>query len=158
MTNSDAHLDAPDVVTFPPIIFAIFFVIGYLTDLAFPTEIGAKDIRYLAGGAVIAAGVALAVWAISRMVRANTHIDVRKPATRLVTDGPYRVSRNPMYLAASLLYIGVTATIALPWTLTLLVPCLVTLNYGVIRREETYLEGKFDDDYRQYKSRVRRWI
>lgn len=151
-------VDAPDVITFPPVIFAIFFVIGYVTDLAFPVELGFADIRIAGGSLLIAASIALVAWAISRFIRANTHVDVRKPATTIVTDGPYRLSRNPMYVAASLLYGGITIILAMPWTLVLLIPCLITLYHGVIAREETYLESKFGESYRDYKSRVRRWI
>tara|TARA_B100000029_G_C16889668_1_gene709866 strand:- start:330 stop:521 length:192 start_codon:yes stop_codon:yes gene_type:complete len=63
-----------------------------------------------------------------------------------------------MYVAASLLYAGTAILLALPWTLVFLIPCLVVLHYGVIAREERYLEHKFGDTYRDYKSRVRRWI
>lgn len=151
-------LDAPDVITFPPVIFAIFFVIGYVTDLAFPVELGFPEIRTTAGAVLIITSIAIVAWAVSRFIGAKTHVDVRKPATTIVTDGPYRLSRNPMYVAASLLYAGVAIILAMPWTLALLIPCLITLNQGVILREERYLEGKFGDSYRDYKSRVRRWI
>lgn len=158
VTDSFDGVDAPEVLTFPPVIFAIFFVMGYVTDLAFPVELGWADGRMMAGGGIIAASIALVGWAVSRFIRAKTHVDVRQPATIIVTDGPYRLSRNPMYLAASLLYGGVTIILAMPWTLMLLIPCLITLRQGVILREERYLERKFGDTYRDYKSRVRRWI
>ena len=158
VTDTFDGVDAPDVLTFPSVIFAIFFVMGYVTDLAFPVALGWADGRMVVGGGFIAASIALVGWAVSRFIRAKTHVDVRQPATIIVTDGPYRLSRNPMYLAASLLYGGVTIILAMPWTLVLLIPCLITLRQGVILREERYLDRKFGDTYRAYKSRVRRWI
>jgi len=157
-TQAVDGVDAPEVLTFPPVIFAIFFAMGYVTDLAFPVEPGLAAVRLIGGGALVTASVALVAWAFSRFLKARTHVDVRRPATTLVKDGPYRLSRNPMYVAASLLYAGTAILLALPWTLVFLIPCLVVLHYGVIAREERYLEHKFGDTYRDYKSRVRRWI
>ncbi len=156
MTEPD--IDAPDVLTFPPVIFIIFYAIGYVTDRAFPADLGASVIRYAVGGLLIAASVALVAWAVAQFVRAKTHVDVRKPANSLVTQGPYRLSRNPMYLAMTLLYAGFAIIFSLPFTLALLIPCLALLHRGVISREESYLERKFGEEYRDYKSRVRRWL
>jgi protein-S-isoprenylcysteine O-methyltransferase Ste14 len=156
MTEQD--MDAPDVLTFPPVIFIIFYVIGYVTDLAFPADLGTSDLRYAIGGVFIAAGVALAAWAITRFVQSKTNVDVRKPATSLVSDGPYRLSRNPMYIAITLFYAGFAVAFSLPITLGLLIPCLALLHRGVISREEDYLERKFGDEYRDYRARVRRWL
>jgi len=155
---ADAPPDSPDVLTFPPVIFIIFYVIGYVTDRAFPADLGTLDIRYAIGGVLIALSVALVAWAVTHFLRAKTHVDVRKPATALVTGGPYRLSRNPMYLAMTLLYAGFAVAFSLPITLALLIPCLALLHHGVIRREETYLERKFGDEYRAYKARIRRWL
>ena len=154
----DAPPDAPDVLTFPPVIFIIFYVIGYVTDRAFPADLGTLNTRYAIGGVLIAISVALVAWAVTRFVRAKTNLDVRKPATALVSDGPYRLSRNPMYLSLTLLYAGLAVAFSLPITLALLIPCLALLHHGVIAREEIYLARKFGDEYREYKARVRRWL
>jgi len=154
----EAPPDSPDVLTFPPVIFIVFYVIGYVTDRAFPTDIGTAGARYAIGGALIACSAALVAWAVAHFVRAKTHVDVRKPAKALVTDGPYRLSRNPMYLAMTLLYAGFAVAFSLPITLGVLVPCLAVLHRGVIRREEIYLERKFGVAYRDYRARVRRWL
>ncbi len=148
----------PDVFTFPPVIYLTFFVIGYLTDRGFPTDIGVPLLRQVAGWSVAALGIALAGWAIARFFRAGTHVDVRKPALALVTDGPYRITRNPMYLAAALLYAGVAVAWSRPILLASLVPCLIAVDFLIIRREEAYLESVFGETYREFQRRVRRWI
>jgi len=150
--------DSPNVITFPPIIFFIFYIMGYVTDRAFPTDLGSSETRYSIGGVLLVVSGAIVVWAITHFIRAKTHVDVRKPAIALVTDGPYRFSRNPMYLAMTLLYGGFAAAFSLPITLGFLIPCLALLEYGVISREEIYLDRKFGQEYRNYKGRVRRWF
>jgi protein-S-isoprenylcysteine O-methyltransferase Ste14 len=150
--------DAPDVVTFPPVIFIAFYAVGYITDRAFPAQFGTPFARFTIGGALILLSILLVTWAVARFLRAGTHMDVRKPATALVTDGPYRLSRNPMYLAATLLYAGFAIMFSLPFTLAFLPVCLTVLRIGIISREEAYLDRKFGDAYRNYKARVRRWL
>ncbi len=90
--------------------------------------------------------------------RHNTSVKPHEPSTALITRGPYRYSRNPIYLALGLLYAGIGIAADSPWTLALLVPALVVMHYGVIIREERYLERKFADAYRRYKSTTRRWL
>jgi protein-S-isoprenylcysteine O-methyltransferase Ste14 len=156
--SDSTQADAPDVLTFPPVIFLIFYVIGYVTDRAFPTDFGTELMRYVAASLLLAFSGALVIWAITRFHKAKTHVDVRKPAIALVTDGPYRLSRNPMYVAMTLFYAGFAIVFSLPITLGLLIPCLALLYSGVISREETYLEGKFGKEYLDYKANVRRWL
>jgi protein-S-isoprenylcysteine O-methyltransferase Ste14 len=148
----------PDVFTFPPVIFAIFLIMGYITDRGFSVAIGAPLLRQIAGGALIGIGVALAGWAIARFSKAKTHLDVRKPASALVTDGPYRFTRNPMYVAASLLYAGIAVIYGKIFMLAFLIPCLLLIDIFIIRREEAYLEALFGESYRDFRSRVRRWL
>jgi protein-S-isoprenylcysteine O-methyltransferase Ste14 len=81
-----------------------------------------------------------------------------KPTTALVTKGPFRYSRNPIYVALTLLYLGVALLINPLWILLLVVPAVLVLRYGVIAREEAYLTRKFDDVYRQYTAQVRHWL
>jgi protein-S-isoprenylcysteine O-methyltransferase Ste14 len=87
------------------------------------------------------------------MRRAGTNIRPDQPTLALVTDGAFRFSRNPLYLAATGLYVGVALLVDALWPLVLLIPML-----AVVAREERYLEAKFGDAYRAYKARVRRWL
>lgn len=148
----------PNVFTFPPVIYAGAFVMGYLTDRAFPNNLGYETPRQIVGWCLVALGCALAGWAIARFIRARTHVDVRKPATALVTDGPYRLTRNPMYVAAALLYAGIAIVYAKVFILAFLIPCLVVIDIFIIRREEAYLETVFGEPYRDFRRRVRRWL
>jgi protein-S-isoprenylcysteine O-methyltransferase Ste14 len=142
----------------PPIIFIGFYAIGYISDRAFPIDFGTAVARYAAAGTMLVCSAALVIWAIACFVRAKTHVDVRKPATSLVTDGPYRLSRNPIYLAMVLFYAGFAVVFSLSITLALLIPCIALLHHGVVSREEAYLDRTFGQSYRDYKAKVRRWL
>ena len=156
--SPEAPVQGPDVFTFPPVIFAVFLIMGYITDRGFPATIGAPLLRQIAGSALIGLGVALAGWAIMRFSKAGTHVDVRKPATALVTDGPYRFTRNPMYVAASLLYAGIAVIFGKIFMLAFLIPCLLLIDIFIIRREESYLDALFGEPYREFRRNVRRWL
>jgi len=92
------------------------------------------------------------------MESAGTYVNPSRPTTRLVVTGPYRFSRNPMYLARTFLYLGLGLMVNALAILAALVPLLLVMHYGVIKREECYLEAKFGETYRQYRGRVRRWV
>jgi len=100
----------------------------------------------------------LALLTLRALSRAHTSVDPVKPTTALVTEGPYRYSRNPIYVALTLLYLGVAFLVNALWILLLVVPVLLVMRYGVIAREEAYLTRKFGDAYRQYTAQVRRWL
>jgi protein-S-isoprenylcysteine O-methyltransferase Ste14 len=107
----------------------------------------------LVGGAL-----ALGGWFAKTMRDAGTSIDVREPVTALVTDGPFRYSRNPAYVSLTLLYVGVAARRDALWPMLLLPGVLVVIRRGVVDREERYLERRFGEEYLGYKARVRRWL
>jgi protein-S-isoprenylcysteine O-methyltransferase Ste14 len=92
------------------------------------------------------------------MEAAKTPVDPRKPSTTIVTDGPFRRTRNPGYIALTLVYIGVSLRTNRRWPLVLLPAVIAALDRGVVRREERYLRDRFGDDYREYERRVRRWL
>ena len=98
------------------------------------------------------------MWFLRTFRRAGTPVDVRRPTTRVVTDGPFRFSRNPGYLSLTGMYVGLTAVTDALWPLVFLPGVLLAVQRGVIKREERYLERKFGEDYLAYKARTRRWI
>ena len=110
------------------------------------------------GAAVFGLALALAVWAITTMARAGSNVPTNLPTTTIVEAGPYRFTRNPIYLGMFLGLIGLTVALDNLWLLVMLVPFAIVIRSGVVAREEAYLERKFGDVYRSYRSRVRRWL
>jgi protein-S-isoprenylcysteine O-methyltransferase Ste14 len=110
-------------------------------------------------GVVLAAGAVLwNAWAVPTMLRGRGTLNTAGASAALVTGGPYRFSRNPMYLGLTLLACGIALIFGIAWALVLLVPVLVYTQVRVIAPEERYLERAFGDAYRTYRARVRRWI
>lgn len=153
-----AH-DVPGVVAPPPFLYAGTLLLGLGLDRLWPLSPLLPRVPALAAGAglLLAAG-GLAVSAFRTMARARTNVNPYAPTTAIVTTGPFRFSRNPIYLSLMLLYLGVTLLCNALWPWVLLVPLLTVMHWGVIAREERYLDGKFGGEYRQYQRRVRRWL
>lgn len=114
--------------------------------------------RIAAAIAALVIGLVLGLLAAGLFNRAGTNVKPWRTTTSLVTGGPFRWTRNPMYLAFTLIYIGLAIAADSVMTLVLLIPVLLIIHTQVIAREERYLEGKFGDEYRSYKARVRRWL
>jgi protein-S-isoprenylcysteine O-methyltransferase Ste14 len=110
------------------------------------------------GIVLVVVGLALGFLGLSQLMRAHTPPNPHEPTTALVTDGPYRFSRNPIYLGFLLSYLGFTALAGTFWGLILLPFLLWTVTHAVIHAEEQYLEGTFGEKYAAYVSRVRRWL
>ncbi|MGH6720091.1 MAG: methyltransferase family protein [Alphaproteobacteria bacterium] len=150
--------DSPGVIAPPPLIVVGHVALGLALDAAWPAPVFEATAQGIAGGALLAAGLGLVLACARRFRRAGTNVPTWQPTTALVTDGPYRFSRNPIYVGLALGYAGLAVVIDSAWLLALLVPLLAILHVGVIRREEAYLEAKFPDAYRAYTRRVRRWL
>ncbi|MGH6959023.1 MAG: methyltransferase family protein [Dongiaceae bacterium] len=150
--------DNPGVVAPPPIIFTAFLVAGLALEWLWPAAFIAAPWQYGIGGVLILLGIAVMASGVRRFRAAGTNIPTYRPTTALVTDGPYRYSRNPLYIALFLLYAGIGVAADNPWLLALVLPLFLVMRYGVIAREERYLERKFGEAYLGYKARVRRWL
>ena len=150
--------DHADVIGPPPLLYTAALVIGAGLEWFWPTAIGLGWLPLVLGAILILGGLAIALLGALALRRAGTAIPPNRPTTELVTDGPYRWSRNPLYLALTLIYAGVGLIADDLWILVLLVPLLLLLHWGVVVREERYLEAKFGEAYRRYKQRVRRWL
>lgn len=160
MSDPRPPRDAPGVIAPPPLIFLGFLVLGWVVDRALHTPAMPIDagVRKAVALLLIVGGLALEMWAAGLFRKAGTNVVPYSPAVALVTDGPYRYSRNPMYVGFAVTYLGLALGLQSPVALALLVPCLVLMTWGVILREERYLEAKFGQPYRDYKDHVRRWI
>lgn len=151
--------DNANVVIRPPIAWALAIIAGLALDWLYPIPFIAAFIPAAwLGGAIFALGFALAIWAIATIRKAGTRVQTDRPTTTIVSSGPYRFTRNPIYAGMFLGQIGLAVGFNSLWLLATLVPFYFVIRYGVIAREEAYLEGKFADQYRGYKSRVRRWV
>ncbi len=150
--------DHPNVIALPPLIYLGFVLLGLLLGYIWPAPIGWGPVRLAAGGGLLVVGLAIGAAAVRQFRRAATNLEVYKPATVLVTAGPFRFSRNPIYLSMSLIMAGVGLLANNFWILLMLVPTLIVTHFGVITREEQYLEAKFGAEYLRYKSTVRRWL
>jgi protein-S-isoprenylcysteine O-methyltransferase Ste14 len=152
-------LDRASVVIHPPIAWALAFVVGLGTDRLYPLPFVPPSVpRVWVGGLVFAMGFVLAIWAIVTMREAGTRVETHKPTTTIAVNGPYRFTRNPIYLGMLIGQTGLAVGLDSLWILATLVPFFLVIRYGVIAREEAYLERKFGAVYLGYKSRVRRWL
>ena len=142
----------------PPLIYVGGFVIGYLLDRAVPLTLTSWLLGEPLGWALVAVGVALMGSAVMTFRRAGTSLNPAKPTTRVVVHGPYRFTRNPMYVGWVIVYLGCVLLTNTVWPLVSLPVVLVLISRAVIAKEERYLEAKFGDAYRAYKARVRRWL
>jgi len=115
-------------------------------------------IARLAGILLVVASVALMIWAIATLRSSGTNVLPSNPALAIVTRGPFRWTRNPMYLSFAGIYVGISLLLNALAPLLLLVPLLTVVEWGVIRREERYLAAKFGASYLAYKAQVRRWL
>jgi protein-S-isoprenylcysteine O-methyltransferase Ste14 len=145
-------------VIWPPVLYGLAFLHGLALEWAVPLGRLPHLPSRLIGAALFLAGAAVARWGEQTMRQAGTNVRPDQPALALVTDGPFRFTRNPLYVGLTLLYAGVALLIPALWPLVLLVPVLAIMQWGVIRREERYLERKFGESYRAYLARVRRWV
>ena len=150
--------DNPGVIAFPPALYAGTLFIGLLLSFAFPIDFLPRSLTLILGVLVTICAGLIAISAFQAMNRASTAVNPLQPTTAIVSDGVFRLSRNPIYVSLTLLYIGITLLFNALWALLLLLPLLVIVQIGIVQREEIYLERKFGDEYLSYKAQVRRWV
>jgi protein-S-isoprenylcysteine O-methyltransferase Ste14 len=150
--------DKANVLLPPPLIFLAALVVGLLLQYVLPIDWLPASWADWIGGVLVGIAVAIGLSGVLALRAARTAIDPHKPTTAIVQAGPYGFSRNPLYVSLILLCAGIAALSNALWILVMLIPAILVLRVGVIRREETYLDRKFGDEYRAYRARVRRWI
>jgi protein-S-isoprenylcysteine O-methyltransferase Ste14 len=156
---TDATTDTANVRIRPPIAWTVAALAGLALNwlLPLPFVPAAVPAGWL-GATVFALALALFAWAIATIARAGSNVPTNLPTTTIVDTGPYRFTRNPIYLGMVLGLIGLAIALNSLWLLLALVPFVLVIRYGVIAREEAYLQRKFGDVYRRYSVRVRRWL
>src|SRR5262245_30489733 len=142
----------------PPLVYLGAIALGLLLHVAWPVRLVPRAVSVLLGMTVVLVAVALFLYAVRTFRTAGTPVPGNLPTTTIVRTGPYRWSRNPIYLAFSLLQLGVACWANSLWLLVTLIPALALMSLVVIPREEHYLESRFPSDYLPYKASVRRWL
>ena len=144
----------------PPLIYLTALLVGIALEYAVGLHFFGVDRRILAaaGVALVLAGIVLASHAIGLFRRAGTSPEPWTETTAIVTTGIYRRTRNPMYVALTIIYAGLALAADAPIALILLPAVLVIIHTQVIAREERYLAGRFGEPYLEYCRRVRRWF
>ena len=148
----------PGIRVIPPLLYLAALAIAFLADWLWPVAILPPALQYGVGGVLVAASVGLALWAAGLFRRAGTPFDVRRAASALVTCGPYRLSRNPGYVALIGLCLGIAIMADNLWVLPAIAVATWWLDRFVVRLEERHLESRFGDAYRSYRGQVRRWL
>ena len=148
-----------DGVLPPPIIFVAFLLLGIALHWIAPLHIssGYQWVRYPVGAHLILIAGAIALQAYRLMRRHNTPVDFTKPTIAIITEGPFRYTRNPLYVSLLLLFMGMAIIINSLWFVPLLV-CMLAMFNVIARKEEAYLETRFGETYARYRNSVRRWI
>jgi protein-S-isoprenylcysteine O-methyltransferase Ste14 len=150
--------DSPGVRFPPPFLYAAAVVGGWLLNKRWPLPTGHASIASIVGAGLAAAALALALASMGRFWRSKTSISPNRPAAALVISGPYRFTRNPMYVGMAMLTVALALILGTWWPVILLVPTLMVLQRLVIVREERYLQRRFPGEYERYMRQVRRWL
>ncbi|MGA7669429.1 MAG: isoprenylcysteine carboxylmethyltransferase family protein [Nitrolancea sp.] len=157
----DSHEDTAGIIAPPPLIYGGTLTLGIILHRLIPIHLPPQrsgSLRRVLGMILIAGGLFQALWAAFTMYRSGNNPEPSHPVVSLVEHGPFRFSRNPIYVALTACYLGMSLLLGTLWHLILLPGLLSIMQWGVVRREETYLAQRFGDNYRDYSTRVRRWL
>ncbi|MDH2242863.1 isoprenylcysteine carboxylmethyltransferase family protein [Pseudomonas sp. GD03909] len=149
---------ATGVILPPPVIYVLFLAAAWLLEWLIPIALLQNLWTHYIGWGLIDAGVLLMLWAGLLMLWRKTTVNPYGKPARLLEEGPFRISRNPIYLADSLIYCGIALLWGSLWPWLLLPAVVISMQRGVIVHEERLLTQLFGDDYRRYCGRVRRWL
>ena len=142
----------------PPFVYFASIVLGLLLHLVWPTPFVPRSVSTPIGATITVLAVALFVFAARAMRAAGTPVPGNRPTTAIVRTGPYRFTRNPIYLAFSLLQLGLSCWVNSLALLITLIPAVALMGFVVIPSEERYLQARFLSEYAAYKASVRRWL
>ena len=142
----------------PPWVYLGAIAMGVLMHVALPVRFVSRAVSVPLGGTTVLVAVALFLSAVRTFRTAGTPVPGNRPTTTIVRTGPYRCSRNPIYLSFSLLQLGVAFWVNSLWLLVTLMPAVALMSFVVIPREEQYLSTRFPSDYLPYRASVCRWL
>lgn len=142
----------------PPLVYLGSIALGVILHFAWPISLLPRGVSPLFGALVVLLAIGLFLFAVRTFRAAGTPVPGNRPTTTIVRMGPYRFSRNPIYLAFSLLQLGIALWVNSLWLVVTLLPALALMSLVVIPKEERYLEARFPSEYSRYKASVRRWL
>jgi protein-S-isoprenylcysteine O-methyltransferase Ste14 len=151
----------PNSLPWPPIIYLAAIAVSVLLNVFYPLPWLGQSlsaILFVLGWLMIAAFVALNILAIRAMRRAGTTVRPNRATDHLVTEGPFSFTRNPLYLAGTMLIVGIGLVTGIAWFLPLAILAAFAVQKLAIEREERHLQARFGETYLDYARRVRRWI
>ena len=142
----------------PPFVYLCGIILGLLLHFVWPVRLVSRIVNVSLGCSTVLVAVALFLYSVRTFRTAGTPVPGNRPTTTIVRTGPYRWSRNPVYLSFSLFQLGVAFWVNSLWLLVTLIPAVALMSFVVIPREERYLETRFPADYLPYRASVRRWL
>jgi protein-S-isoprenylcysteine O-methyltransferase Ste14 len=142
----------------PPLVYLGSIAVGVILHFAWPVSLLPRGMSPLFGAALVLSAIGLFLLAVRTFRAAGTPVPGNQPTTTIVRTGPYRFSRNPIYLAFSLLQLGIALWLNSLWLALTLLAAVAVMSFVVIPREERYLEARFPSEYLPYKASVRRWL
>jgi protein-S-isoprenylcysteine O-methyltransferase Ste14 len=149
----------PRTLVLPPLPYAAALYCSWWLDrhqMAWPLSLGSWNAPV--GWGMVAVGLLLFVWTLVTFQRHHTTVNPYQGASSLATDGPFRFTRNPIYLGDWCIYAGAMSLLGTLWPIVFAPPVYLLIRYGVIRHEEAHLEARFGDEYLRFRARVRRWL
>jgi protein-S-isoprenylcysteine O-methyltransferase Ste14 len=151
--------DTPSILAPPPFIFLGALALGLILQALRPRPLFVHALALrITGGSLLLGGLALSGAVVRHFRQVGTPVSLRRPSRHLVVSGPYRFSRNPDYLGQALAVAGLAFLLNAAWVCLAVLPALLLVRYGVIAREEQYLDHRFGEEYRRYRRHVRRWL
>jgi len=156
--NTENAKDHADIVMRPPFIYLIALGCGIGLNYLWQLAISSADLMAYLPFLFVIPGLYFMIFSMRFFIKNNQHPDPLAPTNAIYQDGVYGFSRNPMYVGVTLVYLALSLWFNNAWMLITLIPALITMHYGVVLREEIYLEEKFGQEYLDYKTKVRRWF
>jgi protein-S-isoprenylcysteine O-methyltransferase Ste14 len=142
----------------PPLVYLSSVLTGIVVQIAWPLPFLPSTLALPGGSSLVVVAITLFSCSVRELWAAGTPVPGSRPTTVIVRTGPYRFSRNPIYLAFSVLHLGIAIWVNSVWLVATLMVTVAVMIIVVIPREERYLEGRFGTDYLEYKASVRRWL
>lgn len=150
--------DSPSVIVRPPLLYGVALIVVFMLRWFWPLPIVDHAVVVRLGLVLVVFGVGTAIWGRRAMQAAGTNVDPYRPTTAIVTSGPFCFSRNPLYVALTLMFFGLSLALDTWWGIVVLVPLVIVMHCGVVLREERYLNQKFGAGYQKYRAQVRRYF